>query len=114
MINTTNLSVKADQAQTAAFRIGDRAFTPFALLGLAFCAGMTNEPGHATTLHGAADHLLKTLSESIDSTLDGFRIHELRRLRTEMGDLAFDAAYSSGLSLTQDEAVDLTLTPSRY
>ena len=99
---------------TAALRIGDRAFIPFALLGLAFCAGMTNEPGRATTLHGAADHLLKTFSESIDPSLDGFRIHEHRRLRTEMGDLAFDAAYSSGLSLTQDEAVDLALTPSRY
>jgi hypothetical protein len=29
-----------------------------------------------------------------------------------MGDVAFDAAYSSGLSLTQDQAVDLALTPS--
>ena len=99
---------------TAACRIGDRAFIPFALLGLAFCAGMTNEPGRATTLHGAAAHLLKTFSESIDSSLDGFRLHEHRRLRSEMGDLAFDDAYSSGLSLTQNEAVHLALNPSRY
>ncbi len=98
------------EALTVAGRVGARPNVAFALLGLSFCAAMTHEQSKAATLHGAADHCFQTLGESLDSTLDGYRMHDQRRLRTEMGDLAFDAAYSSGLSLTQDEAVDLALT----
>jgi hypothetical protein len=97
---------------TVAGRIGAGPSIAFGLLGLGFCAGMTNERNRAVTLHGAADKLFEFMGESLDPSLDGYRRREHRRLSTEIGDLAFDAAYHFGQGLTHDEAVDLALASS--
>ena len=65
--------------------------TAYALIGLALAGRGGADPGWSARLHGAGDQALADLGHSLQP---GFQ-----RLRTAMGDGAFDAEYASGRTL---------------
>jgi hypothetical protein len=60
-------------------------------------------------LHGAADHALAELGETLEPLERGLRDLDCQRLRAAMGNQAFDAEYTTGRSLTTDEVLTLAL-----
>jgi predicted ATPase/class 3 adenylate cyclase len=92
-----------------AARMRMTASTAYALIGLA----MTNTSGAGTSrsarLHGAADQALAELGETLEPLERGLRDRDGQRLRSAMGDEAFDAEYRTGTSLSTDEVLALAL-----
>jgi DNA-binding CsgD family transcriptional regulator/tetratricopeptide (TPR) repeat protein len=80
-------------------RMGMKRQVAYPLIGLALAGHGGASRGWAARLHGAADQALAELGETIDP-LEG-RLADLdrQRLRTVMGDAAFEAEYTAGRTL---------------
>jgi hypothetical protein len=79
-------------------RMGMRASTSYALIGLAM-TGSGADPGWSARLHGAADQALAALGrviEPLEARLAGL---DRQRLRAVMGDEPFDTEYAAGRTL---------------
>ena len=80
-----------------------------ALLGLALAAGADGDPAVAATLHGAADHQYEEAGQAFDAKESKMRASDHVRLRTALGDAAFEAAYARGRTLGQADAIALAM-----
>ena len=80
-----------------------------ALLGLALAAGADADPAVAATLHGAVDHQYEQAGQAFDVKESKMRSSDHARLRTALGEAAFDAAYAHGRTLSRADAVALAL-----
>jgi predicted ATPase/class 3 adenylate cyclase/DNA-binding CsgD family transcriptional regulator len=80
-----------------------------ALLGLALAAGADGDPAVAATLHGAADHQYEEAGQAFDAKESKMRASDHVRLRAELGEAAFDAAYGRGRTLGQADAIALAM-----
>ena len=65
--------------------------------------------GRSVRLHGAADHALAELGETLEPLERRLRDLDCQRLRGTLGNQAFDAEYAAGKSLTTDEVLALAL-----
>jgi predicted ATPase/class 3 adenylate cyclase len=92
-----------------AARMRMTASTAYALIGLAMADTSRARAGRSARLHGAAGQALAELGETLEPLERGLRDRDCQRLRSTMGDQAFDAEYATGKSLTTDEALTLAL-----
>ena len=92
-----------------AARLRMTASTAYALIGLAMANTSQARTSRSARLHGAADHALAELGETLEPLERGLRDLDCQRLRAAMGNQAFDAEYSTGKSLTTDEVLTLAL-----
>jgi predicted ATPase/class 3 adenylate cyclase/DNA-binding CsgD family transcriptional regulator len=93
-------------------RIGSRVAVSYALLGLALAATAAGEPRSAARLHGALDRSVEQLNPLLfEPTEVELRDADLARLRTELGDAAFEEARERGCEMSLDEAVALDHAP---
>ena len=92
-----------------AARLRMTASTAYALIGLAMANTSQARTSRSARLHGAADHALAELGETLEPLERGLRDVDCQRLRAAMGNQAFDAEYSTGKSLTTDEVLILAL-----
>ena len=83
-------------------RIGMRASTAYALVGLAVVSG-PDAAVEAARLHGAADAMLTDLGEALEPLEAGLSTRSRDALRSSMGTGAFDAEYETGTTLSLDE-----------
>ena len=84
-----------------------------ALLGLALAVGADSDPAVAATLHGAADHQYEQAGQAFDTKESRLRTRDHARLRDALGEVAFDAAYQRGRTLSQADAIALALGTAR-
>jgi len=89
-------------------RVRMPAGTAYALIGLAL-AGDGAGPGRAARLHGAADHALAVLGETVEPLEAGLRDLGRERLRAAMGADAFEAEYAAGQAMNAEEILALAL-----
>ena len=89
-------------------RVRMPAGTAYALIGLAL-AGDGAGPGRAARLHGAADHALAVLGETVEPLEGGLRDLGRERLRAAMGADAFEAEYAAGGAMNAEEILALAL-----
>ena len=94
-----------DQAR----RVRVMAGTAYALIGLAMAGAGGTQPGRSARLHGAADQALKVLGETLEPLEGRLRDLDCQRLRSAMGDEAFEAEYAAGKALTAEEILALAL-----
>jgi predicted ATPase/class 3 adenylate cyclase len=92
-----------------AARLRMTASTAYALIGLAMANTSQARTSRSARLHGAADHALAELGETLEPLERGLRDVDCQRLRAAMGNQAFDAEYITGKSLTTDEVLTLAL-----
>ena len=92
-----------------AARLRMTASTAYALIGLAMANTSQARTSRSARLHGAADHALAELGETLEPLERGLRDVDCQRLRAAMGNQAFDAEYTTGKSLTTDEVLTLAL-----
>ncbi len=85
------------------------ASTAYALIGLAMTSTSGAGTSRSARLHGAADQALAQLGETLEPLERGLRDRDGQRLRSAMGDEAYDAEYNAGTSLTTDEVLALAL-----
>jgi hypothetical protein len=85
-----------DQSLAIARRSGDQLMVAHAQLGLALVASHTGDAQAAATLHGAADAIHARLGTRFDSLESRLRDADIADLRPELGDAAFNSAYSAG------------------
>jgi predicted ATPase/class 3 adenylate cyclase/DNA-binding CsgD family transcriptional regulator len=81
-----------------------------AFLGLAMAAAVDADPAVATTLHGAADHQYEQADQAFDTRESKMRARDHARLRDALGEVAFDAAYTRGRTLSQADAIALAVS----
>jgi len=79
--------------------MGMRANAAYALIGLALAARGGADPGWSARLHGAADQVLAELGHALQPLEARLADLDRQRLRTAMGDEAFEAAYTAGRTL---------------
>jgi ATP/maltotriose-dependent transcriptional regulator MalT len=80
-------------------RMGMKAQIAYSLLGLAMAGRGGADPGWSARLHGAADQALADLGHSLEPVEARLADLDRQRLRTAMGDGAFDAEYTVGRAL---------------
>jgi predicted ATPase/class 3 adenylate cyclase/DNA-binding CsgD family transcriptional regulator len=80
-------------------RTGMRAMMAYALIGLALAGRGGADSGWSAWLHGAADQALADLGHVLQPLEERLAGLDRQRLRTAMGDGAFDAAYAAGRAL---------------
>jgi len=80
-------------------RMGMKRHTAYALIGLALAGRGGADPGWSARLHGAADQALADLGHALQPLEARLADLDRQRLRTVMGDGAFDAEYASGRTL---------------
>jgi predicted ATPase len=85
-----------DESLAIAQRDDDQLMVAYAHLGLALVASRAGDARAAATLHGAADAVHDRLGTRFDSLESGLRDADLARLRTSLGDAAFQTAYDAG------------------
>ena len=85
------------------------AGTAYALIGLAMAGDGGAQPGRSARLHGAADQALKVLGETLEPLEGRLRDLDCQRLRSAMGDEAFEAEHAAGEALTAEEVLALSL-----
>jgi predicted ATPase/class 3 adenylate cyclase len=90
-----------------AVRMRMTASTAYALIGLAMANTSQARTSRSARLHGAADHALAELGETLEPLERGLRDLDCQRLRAAMGNQAFDAEYTTGKSVTTDEVLTL-------
>jgi ATP/maltotriose-dependent transcriptional regulator MalT len=88
-------------------RVGMKMNMAYALIGLALAGRGGTDPGWSARLHGVADQALAELGHTLAPLEARLADQDRQRLRTAMGDGAFDAAYAAGRTL--DLAQVLTL-----
>jgi predicted ATPase/class 3 adenylate cyclase/DNA-binding CsgD family transcriptional regulator len=89
---------------------GIKPYVLGAILGLALAAGADGDPAVAVTLHGVADELHEQAGRAFEAIEVGLRDRDRARLRTRLGDAAFEAAYRHGRTLSQADAIALATT----
>jgi predicted ATPase/DNA-binding CsgD family transcriptional regulator len=78
---------------------GMRAQVAYALIGLALVGWGGADPGRLARLHGAAEQALASLGEALEPLEARLAAQDRQRLRTAMGDQAFEAEYAAGRTL---------------
>jgi hypothetical protein len=94
----------------AARRVFYQRGIAYGLLGLAIIRGSTAGPDWSARLHGAAGQALAALGETPDPLEARLRDANQEKLRAEMGEAAFEAAYAAGRALPLEEAIQLALS----
>jgi hypothetical protein len=89
--------------------MAERRTTRTALAGLARIAAEAGAPETAVPLFAYVDDLGATLDIPASEASMGRREARLVRLRSELGDDAFNEAWERGRGLTMEEAIDLAL-----
>ena len=80
-------------------RMGIKALNAYALLGAALVGHSGTDPAWSARLHGAADQALADLGRILEPLEAQLAALDRQRLRTAMGDEAFDAEYAEGRTL---------------
>jgi len=80
-------------------RMGIKALNAYALLGAALVGHGGTDPAWSARLHGAADQALADLGRVLEPLEAQLAATDRTRLRTAMGDEAFDAEYAEGRTL---------------
>jgi predicted ATPase/DNA-binding CsgD family transcriptional regulator len=88
-------------------RMGMRAMMAYALIGLALAGRGGADSGWSARLHGAADRTLADLGHALQPLEERLAGLDRQRLRTAMGDAAFDADYTAGRTLDLAQALKL-------
>jgi hypothetical protein len=83
----------------------------YAILGSGLCASATGDDHRAAVLHGAANHLLSCLGESLEALEADLCERDQSKLRRTMGTNAFESALRSGADLETEDAIALALGP---
>jgi predicted ATPase/class 3 adenylate cyclase len=89
-------------------RVQMTASTGYALIGLAMASG-ERDMSRSAQLHGAADHILADLGETLEPLEGRLRDLDHQRLRSAMGAKSFDAEYAAGLALMPEDMLVLAL-----
>jgi predicted ATPase/DNA-binding CsgD family transcriptional regulator len=82
-----------------ASRMGMRAPSAYALIGLAMAGRSGADLGWSARLHGAADQALADLGHALEPLEERLADRDRQRLRTAMGAETFDAEYAAGRTL---------------
>jgi predicted ATPase/class 3 adenylate cyclase len=90
-------------------RIGAKRDMAEAILGLACLAGDLDDWPRAPVLHGAAQALLDQTGVPWGTTVAGIRQESLDQTGAALGDEQFQRAYTRGMTLRFDQAIDLAL-----
>jgi len=80
-------------------RMGIKALNAYALLGAALVGHDRADPAWSARLHGAADQALADLGRVLEPLEAQLAALDRQRLRTAMGDEAFDAEYAEGRTI---------------
>jgi len=80
-------------------RMGMRAATAYALIGLAVAGRGGADPVWSARLHGAADQALADLGHALQPVEERLAGSDRQRLRAALGAEAFEAEYAAGRSL---------------
>ena len=80
-------------------RMGMKAHTAYALIGLALAGRGGADPGWSARLHGAADQALADLGHTLEPLEARLADLDRQRLRAAMGAEAFEAEYAAGRTL---------------
>ena len=78
---------------------GMRAQVAYALIGLALVGWGGADPGWLAQVHGTAEQALANLGEALEPLEARLAAQDRQRLRTVMGDRAFEAEYAAGRTL---------------
>jgi hypothetical protein len=88
-------------------RIGDRSGIAYASLGLACLAADKGDWRRAAVLHGVAQAFLDPTGQPWEKLEARYRQDSLAQVRARLGQEQFEPAYSMGMALSPDEALDL-------
>jgi predicted ATPase/class 3 adenylate cyclase len=88
-------------------RIGDRSGIAYASLGLACLAADAGDWRRAAVLHGVAQAFLDPTGQPWEELEARYRQDSLAQVRARLGQEQFEPAYSMGMALSPDEALDL-------
>jgi predicted ATPase/class 3 adenylate cyclase len=88
-------------------RIGDRSGIAYASLGLACLAADAGDWRRAAMLHGVAQAFLDPSGQPWEELEARYRQDSLAQVRARLGQEQFEPAYSSGMALSPDQALDL-------
>jgi predicted ATPase/class 3 adenylate cyclase len=92
-----------------AIQVGLRPVLFNNLVGLAGCASAVADNERAAMLYGAASMLMDHVQMVLDPSLDRLCESDKMRLRSQMGDSEFAAAFESGRRLPTSDAIQLAL-----
>jgi tetratricopeptide (TPR) repeat protein len=87
--------------------IGDRSGIAYASLGLACLAADAGDWRRAAILHGVAQAFLGPTGQPWEELEARYRQDSFAQVRAHLGQAQFEPAYSSGMALSSDEALDL-------
>jgi DNA-binding NarL/FixJ family response regulator len=79
--------------------------TAYALIGLALTSHGRADPGWPARLHGAADQALEDQGHALEPLEARLADVDRQRLRTVMGDTAFEAEYAAGRTIDPAEVL---------
>lgn len=96
-------------ALTLSHEIGDVVTFASCAMDAAICVAGASKPGRVAELHGAADAMREDTGAVWESVEAALRADGHTRLRTDLGDKAFDAAYQAGKRLSPDHILTLAL-----
>jgi tetratricopeptide (TPR) repeat protein len=94
-------------------RYGDRAGLAYATLGLACLAADCGDWQRAAALHGTAQAFIDQVAEPWQVLEARYRRGSLNQIRTSLGQEQFGRAYTKGMTLSLDQALDLALGTAR-
>jgi hypothetical protein len=87
--------------------IGDRSGIAYASLGLACLAADAGDWHRAAILHGVAQAFLDPTGQPWEELEARYRRDSLAQVRARLGQEQFEPAYSRGMALSPDQALDL-------
>jgi len=102
-LHLESLSIKVE--------VMDRLGIAYSLEGLAQVAAAAEETERAAILWGAANHLRETMNIPLDPSGEKLYTSLIPRIREQIGDVAFEAAWNKGESMKLEEGIDLALHP---
>jgi hypothetical protein len=88
-------------------RNGDRTGIAYASLGLACLAADAGDWHRAAMLHGVAQAFLGPTGQPWEDLEARYRQDSLDQVRAHLGQEQFEPAYSRGMALSPDQALDL-------
>jgi predicted ATPase/class 3 adenylate cyclase len=90
-------------------RTGEPVAFAYAVMACGFAASSVGDDERAAALHGAADAVFAEIGGSPEPLEKKMRAEDVQRIRSRMGDDAFDAASRRGAGLSRDDVVALSL-----
>jgi hypothetical protein len=90
-------------------RTGEPVAFAYAVMACAFAASSVGDDERAATLHGAADAVFAEIGGSPEPLETKMRAEDVERIRTRIGDDAFDAASRRGADLPRDDVLALAV-----